>query len=167
MKKFLCVLAVLFVCASAVFAADPAEGYWISWDEKTDKATGGWHIYTKSDGLLYGEMLSAADNKPDTKATGCKGKKPYKNFPIAGNPEDMNLMGTPWIYGLKKDEAGKWSGGNIVDPGDGNLYKCKIVYHAVKGSTPAWLEMRGEIGMGIGRSQHWRTATKEEASNIW
>jgi len=28
------------------------------------------------------------------------------------------------------------------------------------------LEMRGEIGMGIGRSQYWLSATEEEARNV-
>lgn len=165
MKKLITLLAALIVCAGAVFAADPVEDYWISWDEKTNKATGGWSFYVK-DNTLYGEMLSAADSTAETKATGCKGLKPIKGFPKAGNPEDMLLLGTPWIFGLKKDKPGYWSGGNVVDPGEGKVYKCKVTYHEAKGSDPAWLEMRGEIGLGIGRSQHWKHATKEEASSI-
>lgn len=165
MKKLIALLAALTVCAGVAFAADPVEDYWISWDEKTNKATGGWVIYEKNN-LLYGEMLSAAGEKPDTNAYRCKGVKPIKGFPVAGKPEDMHLMGTPWIFGLKKDATGAWSGGTVVDPGDGKAYKCKITYHVAKGNTPVWLEMRGEIGLGIGRSQHWRHATKEEASSV-
>jgi uncharacterized protein (DUF2147 family) len=150
-----------------VFAGDPAEGYWISKDEKTGKATGGWYIHVNNDGMLYGEMISAAGYTPATKAFGAKGKKPYKNFPVAGNPEDMLLVGTPWIFRMKKVKDGAWASGNIVDPGDGNLYACKVTYHGQNGSNPPWLEVRGEIGLGIGRSQHWVLATKQDASNTW
>ncbi|HAH61138.1 MAG TPA: DUF2147 domain-containing protein [Treponema sp.] len=167
MKKNLCIFTILLFCTGVVCAADPAEGYWISWDEKTDKATGGWYIHVNSDGMLYGEMLSAAGFTPETKAYGAKGKKPYKNFPVAGNPEDMPLVGTPWIFCMKKVKDGIWAGGNIVDPGDGNLYKCKITYHGASGAKPAWLEVLGEIGLGIGRSQRWRLSSEEEASSIW
>jgi len=167
MKKTLAVFALLLICTGIVCAGDPAEGYWVSWDEKTDKATGGWYVHQNSDGMLYGEMISASGYTPDTKAFGAKGKKPYKNFPVAGKPEDMPLVGTPWIFRMEKVRDGAWSGGNIVDPGDGNLYKCKITFHDAANGKPAWLEVRGEIGLGIGRSQHWRLSTKEEASNIW
>jgi uncharacterized protein (DUF2147 family) len=167
MKRIITVFTLLLLLSGTVFASDPAEGYWISWDEKNNKATGGWYIHVNDDGMMYGEMLSATGFTPQTKAYGAKGKKPYKKFPVAGKPEDMPLVGTPWIFCMKKVKDGAWSDGNIVDPGDGNLYKCKVTYHEASDNKPAWLEVRGEIGLGIGRSQHWRLSSKSEASNIW
>ncbi|HBD68596.1 MAG TPA: DUF2147 domain-containing protein, partial [Treponema sp.] len=57
MKKFIALLAVLLVGAGICFAADPAEGYWISYDEKTNEATAGWRIWVEN-GVLKGEILS-------------------------------------------------------------------------------------------------------------
>ena len=57
MKKIVTLFFTLFVVTGICFAADPVEGYWISFDEKTGKATAGWQIYTEG-GKLYGKMLS-------------------------------------------------------------------------------------------------------------
>jgi uncharacterized protein (DUF2147 family) len=56
----------------------------------------------------------------------------------------------------------------VVNPEDGNMYRCKITYHPVAGDRFAagTLEMRGEIGLGIGRSQYWRRCTREEAAAL-
>ncbi len=52
MKKITAILAALFI--GSVFAfADPAEGYWISYDEKTNEATAGWYIYQKDGKALW------------------------------------------------------------------------------------------------------------------
>ena len=59
---------------------------------------------------------------------------------------------------LTKKAPGEWAGGNIIDPKDGKIYKCKIRRHAPDGKDykEETLEMRGEIGLGIGRSQYWK-----------
>lgn len=44
MKKFITIVAVLLLTASLCFAADAAEGFWISIDEKTNQPTAGWQI---------------------------------------------------------------------------------------------------------------------------
>lgn len=165
-KGILIAVCFLFLCGLC-FAADPVEGCWISYDEKTGKATAGWTIYEKN-GKLFGEILSVAGYSKDTKAFGCKGKGPYDDFPYTGALEEMPLCGTTWIYDLTKNKSGQWSGGRIIDPNDGNRYKCKITFRAADGKKYKvdTLEMRGEIGLGIGRSQYWQKATKEEASAL-
>ena len=81
---------------------------------------------------------------------------------------EMKTVGTTWIYDLTKTSEGNWSKGKIVDPSDGNRYKCKMTFHKADGKKYAkdTLEMRGEIGMGIGRSQYWLGATEAEASAL-
>jgi uncharacterized protein (DUF2147 family) len=164
MKKTVLVLCGLFIFTS-LCSADPAEGFWLSIDDKTGKVTAGWEIYTEG-GKLYGKILSTAEYPDTVKADKCKSS--YKGFPVAGNVAAMRVVGTPWIFGLSPDKAGQWSGGNVIDPSDGNMYKCKITFHAADGGKykADTLEMRGEVGLGIGRSQFWRKATREEASSL-
>ena len=163
MKKLIAIFAVMLAFTGLCFAADPVEGYWISVDEKTGKATAGWQIWEEN-GKLFGKILSNADHPVDTLATGAKGKGPYADFPVAGDMASMPVVGTTWIYNLQKKSEGKWEKGSIVDPGDGSKYNCKITFHKADGKKykTDTLEMRGEIGLGIGRSQFWVKATLEE-----
>jgi len=160
MKKLVMVLMALCLATAAVFAADPVEGYWKSVDEE-GKPTAYWRIYEKSS-ILYGEILKIVGKPDDTIATAVKPS--YRDFPIAGNVSTMRVIGTPWIYGLKAKKSGQWEGGNIVDPKTGDFYKCKITFRPADGGKyPVdTLEMRGEIGLGIGRSQFWVRATESE-----
>ena len=156
---------IFFLIGGFCFAADPAEGFWISVDEKTGKDTAGWEIYVR-DGVLYGRILSAADTGANDKATKCKDS--YKGFPTAGKVSEMKIVGTIWIFGLVPDgKPGQWKNGNIIDPGDGSMYGCKITHHPADGGKykVETLEMRGTIGP-FGRSQFWKRATREQASAL-
>lgn len=164
------ILAALMVMTAALcFAKDPCEGYWISYDEKTGKATAGWEITVDSNGCLTGKIIHNALEADDILAFDTKGKGPYDDFPVPGEMYKMPVVGTPWIYNMKNDGEGKWSNGRIVDPQSGSRYKCKITFHKAgesKKYPEDTLEMRGEIGAGIGRSQFWKSATKEQAMTI-
>jgi len=165
MKKIFTLVFTLSVVAGFCFAAaDPVEGYWLSIDEKTGKTTAGWYVYQEG-GKLYGKILSTNDPK-DTVATKCK--ESYPGFPVAGNVNQMTIAGTPWIFGLSMDKPGEWSGGSIIDPQDGKIYKCKIIYRNADGKKYKTdvLEMRGEIGLGLGRSQFWQKADQKTASSL-
>jgi uncharacterized protein (DUF2147 family) len=163
MKKLF--FACLVIAAGPCFALDPAEGPWFSVDEKTGKITAGWELY-ESGGVLYGKILSLAGYPPTEIAAKCK--KNYQGFPVAGAVNQMPLAGTPWIFGLRQDKTGAWSGGSVINPEDGNIYRCKITHHPAGGSRfkAETLEMRGEIGLGIGRSQYWQRCTREEAASL-
>ncbi|MCQ2596941.1 MAG: DUF2147 domain-containing protein [Treponema sp.] len=168
MKKL--VLAALMIMTAALcFAKDPCEGYWISYDDKTGQATAGWEITIDAKGNLTGKIIHNALEADDVLAFDTKGKGPYDDFPVPGDMYKMPVVGTPWIYNMKNDGEGKWSGGKVVDPQSGNRYKCKITFHKA-GESKKYpvdtLEMRGELGAGIGRSQYWKAATKEEAMTI-
>ena len=164
MKKFIVVLAALLLGAVFCFAKDPCEGYWLSIDEKTNEVTAAWCI-SVDNGILKGTITSSKGNPKDSLATDAKGKTPA-DFPSKGNLWEMPVVGTYWIYNMKQDGEGKWTGGSIVNPQDGKCYKCKITFHAADGKKykQDTLEMRGEIGMGIGRSQYW-IATDEATAH--
>ena len=145
--------------------ADPALGYWLSVDEKTGEVTAGWEVY-RQDGRLYGRILSAAGKPRDKKAEKCR--ESYPDFPAAGKVNEMTIVNTPWIYGLKSDRPGEWYGGTIIDPASGSQYQCKITYRPADGDRykTDTLEMRGEIGFGIGRSQYWQKSDRAAAVSL-
>ena len=43
MRKYILFTVLLFI-AGLCFAADSVEGFWISYDDKSGKATAGWEI---------------------------------------------------------------------------------------------------------------------------
>ena len=164
MKKIAVLVMVLVVVRCFCFAADPVEGFWISLDDKSGKATAGWEIYA-SGGKLFGKILSVADHPQDVTAYNCRDS--YRGFPVSGKVSEMRVVGTPWIFDLTMDRTGVWSGGNVIDPDDGRMYGCRITFRAMDGNRyrTDTLEMRGTIGP-FGRSQFWRKATREEALAI-
>jgi uncharacterized protein (DUF2147 family) len=109
-------------------------------------------------------MLSALNCTAADKAIKCRTS--YANFPIVANVKELPVLGSPWMFGLRRVSRGTWIDGHIINPDDGKMYKCKITYHSADGQKykTECLEMRGEIGLGIGRSQYWQRATREQAS---
>ncbi|MDR1100193.1 MAG: DUF2147 domain-containing protein [Treponema sp.] len=162
MNRLLICAALCILCAGLSFAADPVEGYWLSVDDKTGKVSAGWHIYQEG-GKLYGKILSTADHPQDVKAELCK--ESYRGFPVPGKVNEMAVVGTPWIFGLSREKEGRWANGSVIDPNDGKMYKCRITYRPADGKKfkTDVLEMRGEIGLGIGRNQYWQKTSREAA----
>ena len=165
MKKIIAIFAILLLAGTLCFAADPAEGFWISVDEKTNEDTAGWKIWQEG-GKLNGMILSVADKPQDEKATGGKGKA-YDNFMKGADVSTLTVVGTTWIWDLTKQGDGKWANGYIIDPSDGKRYKCRITFHKADGKKykEDTLEMRGEVGP-FGRSQFWKASTEAAASAL-
>jgi uncharacterized protein (DUF2147 family) len=163
MKKLLTILSVLAISVASL-SADPVEGYWISVDDKTGNITAGWHIYAEA-GVLDGRIASIAGFPQETPAMMCKAS--YPGFPLPGKVNEMPVVGTPWIFGLHRDREGQWSGGKIIDPNNGNIYTCRIVFHAAgeRRYQEDTLEMRGSFGP-IGRSQYWRKSDEATVSGL-
>jgi len=165
MKKILVTVIFMVVCAAAAFAADPAEGFWLSVDGKTGEIQSGWEIYA-SNGYLYGKMLSAVGCSPTDKAARCRDS--YANFPIDGKVNQLPVFGTPWIFGLRMESPGYWANGSIINPEDGNMYKCSLIHHPADGKKfqQEALEIRGQLLFFSG-SQYWRRTTREGAGALW
>jgi len=171
MKKFFTFVFLFIIVSVICFAqTDPVEGFWLSIDENTNKVTAGWQIYIQND-ILYGKILSLADHPRDAIAIPCN--PGYRGFPVSGRVNEMNVAGTPWIFGLTKRGVGDWRGGNVINPEDGRMYSCRITFRPAGSRVGRvtfevdHLEMRGEIGLGIGRSQFWRRSDERTASNLW
>jgi uncharacterized protein (DUF2147 family) len=159
------VLVSIFIVNVRLAAQDPIEGFWLSVDSKSGAVQSGWELY-QDGGLLYGKMLSGIGTSAQDIAVKCK--ESYRGFPVAGKVNRMPTLGSPWIFGLRMESPGVWLGGNIIDPSNGNMYKCKITYHAADGKKfkNEAMELRGEIGLGIGGSQLWIRATREQIDTL-
>jgi len=169
LKKSVILFAIFLLAAACCFAQgpsgpDPVEGYWLSVDEKTGKVTAGWHIYAEG-GKVFGMLLSTVEHPKGVLASKCKDS--YPGFPVAGKVNQMTVAGTPWIFGLSQDKPGEWSGGHVVNPEDGGMFKCKLTYRTADGKKfkADVLEMRGELGI-FGRSQFWQKTDEATASSL-
>jgi len=164
MKKIIATVIAVLAFTGAAFAADPVEGFWLSVDDKTGEIKSGWEIY-ENNGYMYGKMLSAVGSSSTTKATRCRDS--YAGFPVAGKVNQLPLLGTPWMFGLRRESPGKWTNGNIVNPEDGNMYKLSLIHHPADGKKfqQEALEIRGQLLVFSG-SQYWKRATHEEANSL-
>ena len=113
--RFLTAVLILLFAPSAVFATSPF-GLWKTIDDESGEAKSIVRIY-EQDGTLYGrivELLDPPADDPHPVCDECEGEQ--KNEPIEG----MVIL-----RGMKPD-GDVWSGGKILDPGNGKTYSCKL-----------------------------------------
>lgn len=69
----------------------------------------------------------------------------------AGERKDQPVEGMTILWGLKQD-GDQWTGGEILDPKNGKIYRCRM--KLIDGGRK--LEVRGFIGVSLlGRTQTW------------
>ncbi len=141
MKK---ITFLIFLLLSTVSFSQSIFGKWESRDEKTNKVDSVIEVY-KKDGKAYAKIVAITDKtKNEALCTLCEDEK--KNKPVLG----MEIL-----TGLKKDGE-EWSGGTILDPRNGKIYKCYI-----KLVKPNKLKLRGYIGISLfGKTEYMARATK-------
>lgn len=67
-----------------------------------------------------------------------------------GGFKGKKIQGIRFVWGLKKTGDNEWTGGHILDPKTGKVYRAKIT---MKGNK---LYVRGYVGISIlGRTQVW------------
>jgi uncharacterized protein (DUF2147 family) len=133
--------ATLLIAAMAAQAASPV-GVWRTIDDETGKERSIIRI-TETNGELQGVVEQIRDfpgDDPKHLCDKCKGER-----------KDKPIVGMTILWGLKQN-GNEWSGGEILDPKKGKIYRCKL--------TPSedgkQLNVRGYIGISlIGRSQTW------------
>ena len=135
--------AVAQSAAQPNMAASPV-GLWETIDDKTGKPTAVVEIFEK-DARLFGriaEILTGADAK--SVCVACTDDR--KNQPIIGMIIIRSI----------KPSGPEYSGGDILDPDSGSVYRCKM--HLEKNGSE--LIVRGYIGLSLfGRSQTWHRRT--------
>jgi uncharacterized protein (DUF2147 family) len=155
MKKIIVsVIICMFVgvfFSAAVKAEDPIVGTWITiGDQGKDKGKQTSHIEIfEKDGLYLGKIAKIlTPPEPDNPKDLClKCSGDLKNKPILGMLILKNMKKT----GKLDEKLGlEYGGGTIMDPDNGETYKCTIW---VKGDV---LTSRGYIGISLfGRSVEW------------
>ena len=117
-------------------------GKWHSTNENTGEVDSVIEVY-KKDGKAFAKVVDIKDAaRKDAVCEKCEDEN--KNRPILG----LNIL-----TGLEKDGE-EWSGGNILDPRNGKIYKCYI-----KLIKPNKLKLRGYIGLALfGKTAYWERA---------
>ena len=140
LRAALAVLAAAALVCSAR-AGPPVEvGLWQTISDKTGKPEGYIRIVQAGDELRGTIERGMPGDDPDELCTKCPGER-----------KNQKKIGMTIISGLhRKDDW--WSGGEILDPDNGTLYRCKL--RAVDSGRK--LEVRGYIGISLfGRTQTW------------
>src|SRR5690554_2802128 len=138
MKKIFLTIA-LIVCTILTGSAQDVLGKWKTIDDASGEAKSIVEIY-KQDGKIYGKVIEIID--PAKQNAICE-KCPDEAM---GKP----IKGLVIIKDLKKD-GDEFSGGTILDPTNGKVYKCLIALE-----EPNKLKVRGYVGFSLlGRSQYW------------
>jgi uncharacterized protein (DUF2147 family) len=140
MKKTFLTLALFLLTIS--INSQTIFGKWNSKNEQTGKVDSVIEVYEKN-GKAYAKVVEIInDERRDALCTACEGEK--KDKPILG----LNILS-----GLEKDDD-EWSGGEILDPRNGKVYKCYI--ELVKANK---LKIRGYIGVALfGKTAYWERA---------
>lgn len=140
--------AALFAVATALAAplawaqdASPV-GLWKTIDDASGKPSALIRI-TENNGELQGrieKLFRSAEDDQNPKCTLCKDAR-----------KDQPIVGMTIVSGLKKD-GNEYTGGEILDPKNGKIYKSKLAVQ--EGGKK--LEVRGYVGVPMfGRSQVW------------
>lgn len=140
MKKIL-LTSILLILTITINAQD-IFGKWNSMNDDTGEIDSVIEVY-KKDGKAYAKVIEIKDKERQNAVCDlCEGKN--KNKPILG----LNIL-----TGLEKD-GDEWSGGKILDPRKGKIYKCYIELE-----NPNKLKIRGYVGFAlIGRTAYWERA---------
>ena len=107
---------ILWLAASSFANAAEATGRWKTIDDQTGKPKSIVEITRAADGSYTGKIVELLNpSKPNPVCDKCKDDR--KNKPITG----MEI-----IRGMKADGANQWSGGTILKPDEGKVYKSKM-----------------------------------------
>lgn len=137
-------LAAAYLVTAGLSWANPISpvGYWKTIDDKTELAMAIVEIYPTEEGTLEAKVVEILDEEhgPNPRCQECPGEL-----------RDKPVMGMVVMWDLKEDD-GRWTGGRILDPRKGKVYKAKVAL-----TDEGNLEVRGYIGLSLfGRTQIWR-----------
>lgn len=139
MKLWKAVCGFLAVCYLPLVFAGSVAGTWTTIDDKTGEKRAVVRI-SDSGGTLTGTIVKVFPQPGDTgMCNNC-----------SGSFKGKKVLGLNFLWGLKPDGDNEWSGGSILDPKTGKVYKAKV---SLKGNK---LYVRGYIGVSLlGRTQVW------------
>lgn len=137
-------LATMMLTSAAALAQNASPvGLWKTIDDETGKPKALVRV-TEENGALQGKiekLFRGPNEDQNPKCTECTDSR-----------KDQPIVGMTIVSGLKKD-GNDFSGGEILDPAKGKVYKSKATLR----DGGQKLEVRGYIGAPMfGRSQIWQ-----------
>ena len=108
--------AAIWVSNTSIYAQDSIFGKWKTVDDETGEVRSIVEIFPEGDkasGRIL-ELFRGEDEDPDPVCTECTDKR-----------KGEKIIGMQIIEDLEKD-GNEWSGGEILDPENGKVYRCKI-----------------------------------------
>jgi uncharacterized protein (DUF2147 family) len=135
-------LSLLLLTAPAWAQTQSPVGTWETVDDKTGSPRALIEITQDQSGVLSGKVVKGLipGEPTDKRCTACTDER-----------KDKVIIGMTVLRGMHQ-EGDDWEGGDILDPDNGKVYRCKM--HLEKGGTV--LVVRGFIGFSLlGRSQSW------------
>ncbi len=142
MKKALFTFALLVAFSlSGMAQIDKIVGKWKTIDDNDGSAKSVVVIFKATNGKYYGKIEKLFKD-PEKLCTECEGTN--KNKPV---------LGMMIINGMSEKD-GKLTGGTILDPKNGKVYRCNI---SIDSGNNNKLNVRGSLDRAgwIGRSQTW------------
>jgi len=130
------------LCATGARAQSSPTGRWKTVDDVTGKPKSIVTIW-EGNGKLYGKIEEVMNVDADNPKHIC--------LHCEGDLKDKPLVGLRILWDMGKDGQ-QWSGGKILDPHNGKIYKCNLSLE--EGGQK--LKVRGFIGFSLlGRTQFW------------
>ena len=132
------VVSTIFLFLSISIHAQSVIGKWKTMDDETNKAKSIVDIYEK-DGKIFGKiekLFREPGEDPDPVCTECTDHR-----------KNEKVLGMIIISDMEENED-EWNGGEILDPDNGKVYRCKIWVQDGR------LKVRGYIAF-LYRTQTW------------
>ena len=137
MKKI--ILTIILFTISISISSQTIFGKWNSKNVDTGEIDSVIEVYMK-DGKAFAKIVEIKDT----------GRQSAVCDLCTGKNKDKPILGLNILTGLEKDEE-EWSGGKILDPRNGKIYKC---YIQLDGANK--LKIRGYIGLALlGKTAFW------------
>ncbi len=122
-------------------------GLWQEYDDRSGKVEALIRIDKAADGAYQGtvvKLVAEVVGSASRLCSACKGA--LRNQP---------LLGMRILYGMRRKGDLTFEGGEIIDPDDGTVYRCRMRL-SPDGRT---LEVTGYVGVSwFGQSETWRRA---------
>lgn len=138
--------AMLFALSAHAWAGEMA-GVWQEYDDKTGKVEALIRIEQLPDGTYEGKIIRLMAD--------VVGKEHMVCGNCQGSLHNQPLLGMRILFGMKRTDSLTFEGGEILDPDEGKVYRCRMRLSA-DGKT---LEVTGYIGISwFGQSETWKRA---------
>jgi uncharacterized protein (DUF2147 family) len=145
----LCLIAVILfwnLAPTQAHADNPLVGYWTTIDDKTKKPRSIVHI-TETQGKLFGSIIKLFREPNEELCPTCTKCTDWR--------KDRPTCGMMILQNLQRSSATHYSGGQILDPANGKIYRCSIWIEPKSNNNI--LKVRGYLAIFY-RTQTWHRA---------